>query len=598
MATQKAARRRSRPSKAATSKVEGAPQTAVAIDPVTVSVVQHRLHAIVEEMGEAMLRTSYSQILNSSRDFSCGICDAGSRLVAQAEHVPVHVGALPYAARAVGEAFAGDIHPGDVFLVNDPYHGGGNHLPDITVFVPVFDGARHLFWSINRAHMSDIGGATHGAYNPAATEIYQEGLRITPLRIADKGVPREDLMRMIAINVRHSRDFRGDLAAMIGSAKLCEKRLNELIAELGAPRLEASIEAMLDGSERRARGVVETWKDGVYKGVAILDDDGHGRTDIHIRATVTVRGTDIEVDLTESDEQAVSFINSSHANMQSACAMAFFYLIDPDIPKNSGSMRPLAVKARPGTIVWANDGAPVTLCTSHCSNEIVEAIVVALSGACPERAMGGWGRRFRIAIKGEDPRTGRSFIWHLFQARPGGGGSIGGDGYNSVGEWHSAGGIKFGSIEVAEVRFPFLFKQHEFRPDSGGEGEYRGGTGGDLEMVIETDKPALGNTAGDGVRHGARGMLGGKDGATHDYALHSVDGTVRQLKTKEVGIVIRPGDTLVVHSGGGGGWGDPAKRAVEALARDEKLGLTTSGSAKPAAGGAKRLAKSARKSKS
>ena len=559
------------PGARASASAGGAPST---VDPITVSVVQHRLHAIVEEMGEAMLRTSYSQILNSSRDFSTGICDAAGRLIAQAEHVPVHVGALPFAARSVGEAFAGDIHPGDVFLLNDPYHGG-NHLPDITVFVPVFAAGRHAFWSINRAHMSDIGGSTHGAYNPAATEIYQEGLRITPLRIADKGNMREDLLRMIAINVRHPRDFRGDLAAMIGSAKLCEKRLNELIQEQGAEKLHAAVEAMLDGAERRSRAIVAEWKDGVYHGEATLDDDGFGRENIVIRAKVTVSGSNVEVDLTGSDEEAVSFINSSHANMQSACAMAFFYLIDPDIPKNSGSMRPLTVKARPGTIVWANDGRPVTMCTSHCSNEIVEAIVVALAGACPDRVMGGWGRRFRIAIKGEDPRTGRTFIWHLFQARPGGGGSIAGDGYNSVGEWHSAGGIKFGSIEVAEVRFPFLFLHHEYRPDSGGDGQYRGGTGGDLEMVIETAKPAVGNTAGDGIRHGARGLLGGKDAAPHHYLLRHADGSERVLHTKEVGVVINPGDCLVVHSGGGGGWGDPAKRTREARATDVKNGLVT-----------------------
>jgi N-methylhydantoinase B len=549
------------------------------IDPITVSVVQHRLHAIVEEMGEAMLRTAYSQILNSSRDFSTGICDASGRLIAQAEHVPVHVGALPFGARSVGEAFAGDVHPGDVFLLNDPYHGG-NHLPDLTVFVPVFDGNRHLFWSINRSHMSDIGGATHGAYNPGATEIYQEGIRITPLRVYDKGAPREDLLRMIATNVRHSRDFRGDLAAMIGSAKLCEKRLVEFLGELGSATLLPAIEAMLDGAERQARAIVTQWKDGVYHGEALLDDDGRGRNDVAIRAKVTISGSDIEVDLTASDEQAKSFVNSSHANMQSACAMAFAYLIDPDIPKNSGSFRPLTVKARPGTIVWAEDGHPVTLCTSHCSNEIVEAIVTALQPACPERVMGGWGRRFRIAIKGEDPRTGRDFIWHLFQARPGGGGSVAGDGYNSVGEWHSAGGIKFGSIEVAEVRFPFLFLAHEFRPDSGGDGQYRGGTGADLEMVIETAKTALGNTAGDGVRHGVSGMLGGKPGATHDYVLrHARGGPDRVVGTKEVGITIEPGDRLIVHSGGGGGWGDPARRSPEARARDLADGFVTSTSA-------------------
>jgi N-methylhydantoinase B len=490
----------------------------------------------------------------------------------------VHVGALPYAARSVAEAFAGDIHEGDVFLLNDPYFGG-NHLPDVTVFVPVFADGALAFWSINRAHMSDIGGSTHGAYNPDATEIFQEGLRIPPLRITDKGAPREDLFRMIATNVRHGRDFRGDLAAMIGSAKLCEKRLLALAAELGTSRLMPAIEAMLDGAERRARAIVAEWTDGVYHGEACLDDDGRGRSDVAIRARVTVKGSDLEVDLTQSDAEALSFVNSSHANMQSACAMAFAYLIDSDIPKNDGSFRPLKVVARPGTIVWANDGLPVTMCTSHCSNEIVEAIVVALSAACPERAMGGWGRRFRIAIKGEDPRTGRSFIWHLFQARPGGGGSIAGDGYSSVGEWHSAGGIKFGSIEVAEARFPFLFLHHEYRPDSAGDGAFRGGTGGDLEMVVETEKPAVGNTAGDGIRYGARGMLGGEDGLPHHYILRRANGQEIVLGTKTVGIRIEPGDRLIVHSGGGGGWGEPDKRRPEARALDLENGLVTAAGA-------------------
>jgi len=186
-------------------------------DPVTVSVLTHRLEAIVQEMGEAMLRTAYSQILNSSRDFSTALCDAGARLIAQAEHVPIHVGAIPWAVESVSDSFKGRVRPGDVYLLNDPYHGN-NHLPDLTAFVPVFVGDEVAFWSINRAHQSDIGGSTHGAYNPAATEIWQEGLRITPLKLYDAGELRDDVLRMITTNVRHPHDFMGDLRAMIGSA--------------------------------------------------------------------------------------------------------------------------------------------------------------------------------------------------------------------------------------------------------------------------------------------------------------------------------------------------------------------------------------------
>jgi len=308
------------------------------IDPITVSVVQHRLHSIVEEMGEAMLRTSYSQILNSSRDFSTGICDTGGRLIAQAEHVPIHVGALPWAVHAIAEAFGDRAQPGDVYLLNDPYHGN-NHLPDLTVFVPVFGDDRLMFWSINRSHQSDIGGATHGGYNPGATEIWQEGFRIPPLCIAESGIMR-DVLRMIAANVRHSRDFQGDLAAMIGSTRVGERRLLLLLKEYGADTIRRAVEAVLDGAERQTRTCIAKWKDGVYRGEAILDDDGHGSKDIVVKATVTKRDSNLTVDLSDSHPQVTGFINSSYANMRSAVAMALAYLIDPETPKNDGTFRP------------------------------------------------------------------------------------------------------------------------------------------------------------------------------------------------------------------------------------------------------------------
>ena len=545
------------------------------IDPITRSVVQHRLSSIVAEMGEAMLRTSYSQILNSSRDFSLAICDTKCRLIAQADHIPVHVGALPWAARAIEERFS-TFKPGDVLLLNDPYHGG-SHLPDLTAFVPVFDGERRMFWAIVRAHQSDIGGATHGGYNPTASEIYQEGLRVPPIFLYEAGKLREDILDMLALNVRNARDFRGDLAAMVGAARLGERRLLRLFDEFGGATVERAVDAILDAAEAQTRAVVATWKDGVFHGEAFLDDDGSGgRENIRIAAKVTKRGGEVEVDLSDSDPQSTRFVNSSHANMQAAVAMAFAYLIDPDIPKNDGCLRALKVIARQGTIVWADPGRPVTLCTSHPSNEIVEAIVKALSASCPERAMAGWSRRFRIAIQGEDPRTGRNFIWHMFQARPGGGASSQGDGWSSIGEWHTVGGIKFGSLEVAEVRFPLHFRHHEFLADSGGDGQHRGGLGVALDLVMETQTVALANTAGEGTRHRACGMLGGEDGQPHRYRLISEGREPRVLRTKEVGIEIRPGDRFEIRSSGGGGWGDPAQRSQAARARDVAQGLVSS----------------------
>ena len=541
------------------------------IDPVTVSVLTHRFAAIVEEMGEAMLRTAYSQILNSSRDFSTAVCDARARLVAQAEHVPIHVGAIPWAVESVAGAFAGQVRPGDVYLLNDPYHGN-NHLPDLTAFVPVFVDGALAFWSINRAHQSDIGGSTHGAYNPGATEIWQEGLRITPLKLYDAGVVREDVLRLIATNVRHPHDFLGDLRAMIGSARVGERRLLALAAEHGGAALLAAVDEILDSAERQTRACIATWRDGVYRGQSVLDDDGHGIEDIAIRATVTKRGDELVVDLTESRDQVIGFVNSSLPNTMSAVHMALAYLIDPRTPKNAGTFRPVQVIAREGSVVWPRPPAPVTLATNHCAQEVAEAVIKAVAPACPDRVVAGWSRRFRIAITGTDPRTGRPFIWHMFHARGGGGASAAGDGWETAGEGQAAGGIKFGSVEVAEVRFPLTFEHHEFRPGSGGDGRFRGGVGSVLRLRVDTGVPGVANTAGDGTRHPAYGIRGGRDGLPHRYRLLSRGGA-RVLRTKEVGIPVRPGDVFLVESAGGGGYGPPRARSAEARARDVASGL-------------------------
>jgi len=543
-------------------------------DPVTLAVLESRFRAIVEEMGEALLRTATSQILNSSRDFSIALCDAGARLVAQADHIPVHVGAMPFAAAAVLEAFAGRIRPGTCYLLNDPWHGG-SHLPDLTIVLPVFSGSEPIFLCVVRAHQSDIGGATHGGYNPAAHEIWQEGIRIPPILIGEDGGLREDLVGMLALNTRIARDFRGDLMAMWGAARLGAERLRALLDTHGPTLLRAATDDILDLSETHARRIIATWADGDYRGEATLDDDGHGATDIPIRARVAKRGGSLTVDLSESAAQVRGFVNSSWPNTVSAARMALAYLLDPEVAKNDGAFRPLEVIAPEGSIVRPREGAAVTLCTSHPSNEIVEAVVKALAPACPDRAMAGWGRRFRVAITGTDPRRARRFVWHLFHARPGGGGHSRGDGWSCAGEWHSAGGLKFGSVEMAEARFPLHFRRHEFRPGSAGDGTHRGGLGAELELALATDAPALANTAGDGARHGAAGMLGGADGAPHRYTLRHADGTERDLRTKEAGIALSPGDVLVVRSGGGGGWGPPAHRAPTARKSDQAEGVSS-----------------------
>ena len=539
-------------------------------DPVTLAVVEHRLESIALEMTEVMLRTAMSQILNSSRDFSTAILDADCQLVAQGEGIPVHVSALPVAGAAVRDYFGDTMSDGDLFILNDPYFGG-SHLPDITIIKPVFHEGKLLFYGVNRAHHSDVGGGTHGGYNPRATEIYQEGIRIPPLKLYDKGVPRDDVLQMLSANVRQPENFLGDLNAQIGSTMIAAQRIADLLESYGADRLLAAVEEILSATERQVRRFISEWPDGVYHGESLVDDDGFDNKLIPIRAKVTISGDSMAIDLGESNPQVTGFINSAYANTRSLAHAAIMYVAPANVAKNEGSMRPVDIIAPKGLIVNANPPAPVCMSTNHCAEEIVEAIFKALSQAVPKEVNAGFSRRLRYAITGKDPRTGRQFIWHFFLARGGGGATYGYDGWPGVGEINVAGGIRSPSIEVTEERFPFFIRRHELRPNSGGEGEWRGGLGGICDLVYEGEGPALLNTAGDGIVVPPFGLFEGESGLPHDYKILS-NGSERPLGSKETEVVVNPGDHVYCLSSGGGGYGKPSERSQAAVDWDRRNG--------------------------
>ena len=539
-------------------------------DSVTLSVVGNRLESIAIEMMDVMLRTALSQILNASRDFSTAILDGQCRLVAQGEGIPVHVSALPVAGRAVLDYFGDNITPGDVFMLNDPYFGG-SHLPDITVIRPVFIDGALRFMTVNRAHHTDVGGGTHGGYNPSASEIFHEGLRIPPLRIYDGDVPRDDLLQMMSANVRYPKNFLGDLNAQIGSVLTAERRIRELVGHYGADRLTGIVDGILDATEAQVRSFISDWPDGVYHGESLVDDDGFDSELIPIRAKITVAGDTLTIDLSESAQQVTGFINSAYANTRSLAHAAIMYLAPYDVPKNDGSMGPLKVIAPKGLIVNANSPAPVCMSTNHCAEEIVEAIFKALAQAVPESVNAGFSRRLRYAIMGVDPRTDESFLWHFFMARGGGGAAHGHDGWSCVGEVNVAGGIRANSVEVTEERFPLFVINHELRPGSAGGGQWRGGLGAVCEIIYEGEGDALLNTAGDGAIVPPFGALGGEPGLPHRYSIVS-GGVETVLRTKQTGVVVKPGDRIVALSSGGGGYGEPGQRAAEAAAWDRRNG--------------------------
>ena len=542
----------------------------VEADSVTLSVVGNRLESIAIEMMDVMLRTALSQILNASRDFSTAILDGQCRLVAQGEGIPVHVSALPIAGRAVLDYFGDGIAPGDVFLLNDPYFGG-SHLPDLTVIRPVFVDGVLAFMTVNRAHHTDVGGGTHGGYNPSASEIFHEGLRIPPLRIHDRDVPRDDLLQMMAANVRYPKNFLGDLNAQIGSVLTAERRIRELVEHYGADSLARVVDGILDATEAQVRSFISDWPDGVYRGESLVDDDGFDSKLIPIRAEVTIADDTLTIDLSESAPQVTGFINSAYANTRSLAHAAIMYLAPYDVPKNDGSMGPVKVVAPHGLIVNADSPAPVCMSTNHCAEEIVEAIFKALSQAVPEAVNAGFSRRLRYAITGIDPRTGESFLWHFFMARGGGGASQGHDGWSCVGEVNVAGGIRANSVEVTEERFPLFVVNHELRPGSAGGGQWRGGLGAVCEIIYEGEGEASLNTAGDGAIVPPFGVLGGDPGLPHTYSIVSAE-VETVLPTKQTGVVVRPGDRIVALSSGGGGYGDPAMRSPDSEAWDRRNG--------------------------
>lgn len=539
-------------------------------DPVTLAVVEHRLESIAQEMAEVMLRTSMSQILNSSRDFSTAILDARCQLIAQGEGIPVHISALPPAGEAVRDYFGDDIAEGDLFALNDPYFGG-SHLPDITVILPIFYDDKLLFYAVNRAHHSDVGGATHGGYNPSASEIYHEGLRLPPLKLYDKGLPRRDLLHMMSINVRHPENFLGDLNAQIGSVMVAARRVQALLERYGPERLLRCVDEILAATERQVRQVIASWPDGVYKGETFVDDDGFDNVMVPIRATVTIQGDTMTVDLSDSSPQVTGFINSAYANTRSLAHAAIMYMAPAEVPKNEGSMRPIRIIAPKGLIVNPNPPAPVCMSTNHCGEEIIEAVFKALAPAVPNVVTAGFSRRLRFAITSTDPRNGRSFIWHFFHARGGGGASQGYDGWPNVGEINVAGGIRSPSVEITEERFPFFIEYYELRPDSGGDGVWRGGLGATFSMLYEGNQLARLNTAGDGTVNPPYGLFGAQPGKPHIYTLISGE-SKRVLGSKETGVIVKPGDRIFCLSAGGGGFGDPSARPPEKRVWDVQNG--------------------------
>ena len=545
----------------------------VVIDPILLSVLRRRLKSITEEMGLTLLRTTRSPILSEARDFVTGLYDAQGAMLEQTEYIPVLAFALQPACQAIIAYFGADMHAGDVILHNDVF-SGGNQLADVAVFKPIFYEDQLVAWAACKGHQADIGGPVAGGYNPQAREVWQEGLRIPPVKLYDRGQLRRDVWDFVFANIRLPI-VQDDIRAEIGACTIGERRLQALLGRYGREVVLAHIQALFAATEAQMRAEIAAIPDGVYAGESVVYDDGiRPGSRMRIVVTAVKAGDEITFDYTGTDPQTPGFVNAPLSTTLSALLLTFLMLVDPDIAHNAGLMRPIHVRVPEGCFLNPRYPAATTFGNS-LTGPHSDALFRALAPALPQRVTAAWNRMLAFNVVGWDPRHNRRFVDILFLSLKGGSGATHGvDGYDHIGLINCAGGILAQDYEMLELQTPNFLRRHEYWPDSAGAGQWRGGQGVLTEMVFEGDD-CLGVVYGDGVDPEARafGLFGGGPGAANRLELEWPDGQVYVPRAKEKIEHIPRGTVLRQWAGGGGGYGDPHARRPELVRAEVRDGL-------------------------
>ncbi|WP_313694019.1 hydantoinase B/oxoprolinase family protein [Halorarum halobium] len=552
------------------------------VDSVTLEVVRNACEAVAEEMNANLVRTGYSPNVKERRDCSTALFDADGEMIAQAETMPVHLGAMPFSVAAAVEAFPPEtLSPGDSVLLNDPFRGGA-HLPDLTLVTPVFDesGEELLAFAANRAHHADVGGSTAGSVAADSTEIYQEGLRIPPVKFESGGDVREDVLSMILANVRTPEERRGDLRAQTAANATGRRRFREVAAEHG-DLLEPALAEIKDYSERRMCAEIRNLPDGTYEFADVLDDDGRGNEDLPVEAAVEIEGDSVAVDFEGTAAQTDGPVNAVFAVTASATYYAVRCVTDPDIPPNHGCYRPIEIRAPEGTIVNPDPPAAVVGGNLETSQRVTDAVLGALAGADPEAVVAACqGTMNNVTFGGTDPRDDAPYAFYETQGGGFGGRAIG-DGMDGV-HVHMSNTLNT-PAEVLETAYPLRVERYALRPDSGGAGEFRGGLGLRRDIRVRDHEARFSLLA---ERHESRpyGLAGGDPGANGAAYLVDDDGDEREKLPAKHTRDLPAGSVVSVRTPGGGGYGDPADRDPEAVARDLRLGKLSPALAREAYG--------------
>ena len=549
-------------------------------DRITTEVIAHRFAAAADEMMATLVKTAYSPNIKERRDCSVAIFDASGNLLALTAIAPLHLSSLLGLVENITRRHPLDrFRPGDGFLTNDPYVGGGSHLPDLTLASPVFFDGRPVAFVANIAHHSDIGGKVAGSESADCTSIFQEGLRIPPVKLLDAGELCPDVLAFVLLNSRTPREREGDLRAQIATNATGVRRVQECFVRFGADTVHQANRALLDYAESRTRAEIAGLPDGIYENEEVLDNDGVVDRIVRLRVKITIRGDRIHFDFTGTDGQIAGARNMPLAATLSGVYYAVKAVTDPALPPNSGYFRAIGVTAPEGTVVNCRPPAAVGD-RGATGNVLGDLLLGALAEAAPERVMAGCGPLHGLIFSGVDPRRDEYFV--DYETYAGASGALSAfDGKDAV-RVHVSGAANL-PVESVEQEFPLTVRRYELIADSGGPGRYRGGLATRRDVTIWAEK---GQLAGRGLRqtHGASGLFGGGPGRPGVFVVHPDGNREKRLPGSFSELEMQAGTSIRVETPSGAGFGNPLERAPEQVLADVIAGKVTTSAAEHAYG--------------
>ncbi|MBK5112721.1 MAG: hydantoinase B/oxoprolinase family protein [Candidatus Heimdallarchaeota archaeon] len=532
------------------------------VDVITREVIRGGLEYIAEEMGIILRNAAYSTNIKERMDHSCALFDYKGRMLAQAEHIPVHLGAMPIAVRSIEEKFAGEIFSGDSFILNDPYLGG-THLPDITIITPIFSKDELAGYSVSRAHHNDIGGMAPGSMPGNATEIFQEGLRIPPVKFATKGAINKDILDLIMTNSRTPKIRKGDLMAQLSSNWTGEKRLQELIEQKGMDIYKLAVDDILNYSEKRFLAILNEFPESEAIGKDYMDGDGIDDKLVELVVNVKLTKKHVTFDFTGTAEQVKGAINCPYAVTLSGSYYVLRAITDPTIPANEGLYRHLSVIVPEGTVLNARSPAAVVGGNVETSQRIVDTLLKAFAKILPDRIPAASQGTMNNLIIGGTNQAGQPFTFYE-TIGGGAGGRPTKDGIDGI-HSHMTNTMNT-PIEEIEVRYPLIVEKYAFREGSCGKGRFRGGLG--IIRQFRTKVPVVVSLLGERQKVAPWGLAGGKDGKNGTYYIKTQDGKTKILPGKTT-TQMESEEVIVIETPGGGAWGDLKKRDEKSIQEDK-----------------------------